>query len=409
MTGFGSLSGIEAKDSGSVDAFARWRTSEPVTIFESQLQYDEQPILWETSLTGGASTSFLTDESSLELTCGTADGDSVIRQTYQYYRYQPGKAQHIICTGVFGDAKANVEKRIGYFDGYNGVFFEQTGVDVNVVLRSFTSGMALDTVVSQADWNVDKLDGTGKSGITLDSTKAQIFIIDLQWLGAGRVRFGVVIGGKINYCHYIQNSNLIDSVYMTTANLPVRYEISNVGAVASSTSMKQICSTVTSEGGLEIDKGIDRSVNNGTTGQSISTRASVLSVRPKDLFGGVKNRGNIIPLDISIFTQTESVFYEIIYRGAVTGASWSGVDSNSITEVSTTSNTVTGGIVVASGYALAGGPPGQSTGFAAGDISFRYSLGSDILGDAQDELSVVCTSLSATATVYASISFKERF
>jgi hypothetical protein len=410
MTGFGGTGGaITTADGASIDAFARWRTSSPVAIFESQLGYDDQPLFWETFTAGAGSTLFLSDESSLELSCGTTNGDRVVRQTFQYFRYQPGKSQLILMTGVLGEAKTNVEKRIGYFDDEDGVFFEHDGYTLQVVLRSSASGSAVDTIVAQEDWNIDKFDGTGPSGIILDITKSQIFSIDFQWLGVGRVRYGFITDGVFYHCHEMNNANLLDTVYMSTPNLPLRYEIENVDTSASSTAIKQICASVVSEGGFEEDKGTDRSVANGITGQSITSRASVLAIRPKDTFNSIKNRGNIVPIDIEIFTETNSVFYEVILKGAVTGASWSSVDADSITESSITSGTVTGGTVIASGYALAGGPPGQSVGGGATSIRLKYALGSDFAGTAQDQLSVVCTSLTGTATVYASITFKERF
>ncbi|MDP2696411.1 MAG: hypothetical protein Q8O87_04175 [bacterium] len=119
-----SLNITAGTNTPSTDAFGRWRTSDPVTIFDSTMQYDATPLFWETVLVGGASVAHLPNESSLNLTCGTANNDSVIRQTYEYFRYQPGKSQLIVMTAVFGIGKANNTKRIGYFDASNGAFFE---------------------------------------------------------------------------------------------------------------------------------------------------------------------------------------------------------------------------------------------------------------------------------------------
>jgi hypothetical protein len=54
-----------------------------------------------------------------------------------------------------------------------------------------------ETVVPQTNWNIDKLDGTGISGITLDISKAQILWMDIEWLGLGTVRIGFVINGNL--------------------------------------------------------------------------------------------------------------------------------------------------------------------------------------------------------------------
>lgn len=406
MSGFGSGSRISAADGPSIDAFSRWRISSPETIFESQMQYDDQPLVWETKTEGAGSTLNIDDESALEMTVGTTSGDSVIRQTFQYFRYQPGKSQMILITGNMGEAKDNVLKRIGYFDGYDGLFFEQDGYTLNVVVRDRNGGI-IDTAFEQSQWNLDKLDGSGPSGIVIDTSKSQIFIIDFQWLGVGRVRFGFDLDGEITYCHQVLNANIRETTYMSSANLPIRYEIVNTDDTTSSTTMKQICSAVISEGGLDNDKGIDRSASTGITGANISSRESVLSIRPKDIFNGIKNRGNIIPLDFELYVESQAVFFEIVYRGTVSGASWSSVGSNSITEFSTTNSTVSGGEVLASGFVPAAS--GKRSALASGALTVKVSLNSDIDGDAQDELSIVCTALTGTAVVYASIVFKERF
>jgi hypothetical protein len=406
MSGFGASSKIKLANSPSVDAFARLRTSYPESIFESSLQYNENPLVWDTYTEGNGSTLHIGDESALEMIVGANAGDLVIRQSFQYHRYQPGKSQMILATGNMGDPKNNVRKRIGYFDGYDGLFFQQDGYINSVVLRDRNGGI-VDTVIPQSQWNLDKLDGTGASKIVLDLSSAQIFAIDFEWLGVGRIRFGFNLGGDLIYCHEILNANIIDTTYMSTANLPIRYEIENVNNTTSQTVMKQLCSTVVSEGGFDNDKGFDFSISTGISGATISTRASVLTIRPKNIINGQKNRSNIIPLSFEIYTESNPVFYEVVYKGAVTSANWTNVNNNSLTEYSTTVNTVTGGVVISSGFVpTASGNKGS---LSAGIINQKISLNSNILGTAADQLSIVCTSFSNSATVRASINFKERY
>lgn len=151
------------------------------------------------------------------------------RQTRMRFNYQPGKGQEVILTGVFGAGQAGITKRIGYFDTNNGLFFQLSGTTLSVVRRTSTSGSPVDNVVTQANWNIDKLDGTGASGVTLDLTKTQIMIIEFEWLGVGRVRYGFDIDGKIIFVHQLFNANNLTEVYISTPNLPVKYEIANDG------------------------------------------------------------------------------------------------------------------------------------------------------------------------------------
>ena len=147
-----------------------------------------------------------------------------------------------------GAGAANSHQRIGLFDDQNGVFFDQVDGVLGVTIRSYTTGTAVDTHITEASWNIDKMDGTGVSGVTIDTTKTNIFIIDLQWLGVGRVRFGFDIDGMIFWCHEVNNANTRNVVYMSTPRLPIRYEVENTGASSALDDFRQICSTAIAEG-----------------------------------------------------------------------------------------------------------------------------------------------------------------
>ena len=234
----------------ALDAFGRVRMSNPVTLFDSKNIYADNGY-FSSSTSGTATVSHLADESSVKLEIGTASGDKIYRESKRVFSYQPGKSLLILSTFVFNQAKTNLRQRIGYFGTNNGIFLEQDGTTINLVKRSYVTGSVVDTKVAKASWNGDVLDGTGKSGITLDLTKSQIFWMDIEWLGVGSVRCGFVIDGKFIVCHTFHNANVVSAVYMTTPNLPLRMEIENTGITASGSSMKAICATVISEGGYE--------------------------------------------------------------------------------------------------------------------------------------------------------------
>lgn len=380
----------------AVDAFERQRTSSPFTIFDSQLQFDKRPLIWGESIVGGGSSTFLANESSVRLRTGTASGDKVIRQSFQYLRYQPGKSLMILMTGVIGASKANVRQCIGYFDDQNGVFFEQDGTGLNIVRRSFTTGAAVDTAINQADWNIDKLDGTGRSGITVDPTKAQIFVFDFQWLGVGRVRAGIMSGGQLVYAHEFQHANLLNGVYMTTANLPIRYEIENTGVTGSNTDLIQICNTVISEGGFNV-QGLLRSADNGVTGIAVGgTEIPILSIRLKSAFA----RAQLQPRAASILvTGGGNLLMRARVNGALTGAAFASLGANSIAEADVTATAITGGEHVFSGYVQ-----GKS------DIEFRDDTNTVFLGSnlaaVPDILTLTALSTGAN-TIFAALNFRE--
>ena len=88
-------------------------------------------------------------------------------------------------TFVMNPAKEGLRERVGYFGTENGYYFQKDDFDISLVERSSTLGSIQENIVLQEDWNVDKLDGNGKSGITLDASKGQIL-----WADNGHGIFG---------------------------------------------------------------------------------------------------------------------------------------------------------------------------------------------------------------------------
>lgn len=337
-------SSIVVGDGPNIDAFGRLRVSNPHTLFESQQQFDSSPLQYGEKITGTASSLHLPNESTTRMTVGTNAGDKIVRQTREYFRYQPGKSLLVLMTGVLGAKKAGVRQRIGYFDDRDGIFWEQTNSGMAVVRRTSTSGTAIDNTIPQSSWNLDKLDGSGPSGVNLDPSKTQILIIDFEWLGVGRVRIGFVIDGLPVYCHSFLHANFLTEVYMKTANLPCRYELENTSATASSTSMKHICSTVISEGGYN-EKGVVVSAGGNLATKTVSSHIPLLSVRLK----ASHKTGKIVPITFDILNTANSILrYEVIARTILTGASW--VSASAATELDSSATAVTGGIVIASGF-----------------------------------------------------------
>jgi len=232
----------------------------------------------------------------------------------------------VLATFVMNAGKENLRQRVGYFNTSNGVFFQVNGTTKSFVLRTNTSGTPSDVrTVNQADWNGDKLDGTGESGITLDITKAQILYMDFEWLGVGSVRCGFVINGTFYVCHTFNNANEIDKVYMTTAILPMRYEIENTAATASASTMTQICSSVISEGGYD-QKAIPQWARRTTVLTGVTTTfVPIVSIRLKSTSLGAV----VIPSVFHAIPIGSILDYEVVLikNPTLTGASFT---SNSI-------------------------------------------------------------------------------
>lgn len=398
-----------SEQSTSIDAFGRLRVSSPISQFEYQNEYNKGPLIWAEKVTGSGAATHQPNSSTVQLTTGgTTTGHGIIRQTVQYMRYSPGKSLAAIITFDMNGFGPYI-KRAGYFDTDNGIFLEVQDSTINLVLRSKSSGSIVETRVPQSAWNGKKLDGSASIDPTLDITKVQILIIDIQWLGVGSVRCGFEINGKFYLAHTFHNANLILTTYMSTANLPIRYEIINKAGASLAGTLEQICSTVVTEQGSIEDQGYyEHSVNNGVAGKSVSTRVAVLSIRPKATFGTKTNRGTIKHETFEVVAGSNNVFWELIYGGTLGGSpSWVSAGTNSLVEIDTAGTTVTGGEIIASGYALTGS--GSVRGSIRASTQARYPLGLDVDGLNPRLLTLVATSFTGSATVNCSLGFKEYY
>lgn len=357
------------------DAFGRLRVGNPFTLFDSQNRYGKDPQFSESTATGGTST-YLPNESSVELAVTTSSGSEVVRQTYRVFPYQPGKSLLVLATFVMADGETNLRQRVGYFNTDNGVFFQKSGTTNQFVLRSDTTGTPSDTrTVAQADWNGDKLDGTGDSGLTLDTSKAQILFIDFEWLGVGSVRCGFVIDGKFIICHTFENANQLTSVYMTTAILPVRYEIKATGGLGAVASMKQICSSVISEGGYQ--QAVPEQVARRTTvlGTISTTFLPLVSIRLNSgSLGAV-----VLPQAIQVLPVTNQNYEVALVKNAtLTGAAW---DTTTFAHVDydVTASAMANGTIVQQTY-VTSSAQGRAVLLSPTGYNFELQLGVSLAG-----------------------------
>jgi hypothetical protein len=345
-----SLTDLNLLANTNFDAFGRLRMSQPFTLFDSQNRYAKDPQFDET-LAGSATCSHLPNESSVEMAITTASGDEVVRQSKRVFPYQPGKSLLVMCTFAMAAGATNLRQRVGYFNTNNGVFLQQKDNALSLIIRSYTSGSASDArEVAQSSWNGDKLDGSGASGITLDVSKTQIFFMDFEWLGVGSVRCGFIIDGEYIVAHTFHNANSLSSVYMQTAILPVRYEIKATGTVAAAKTMKQICSTVISEGGYEQKSALTWARHTTATTGIGTSFVPLVSIRLKSTNLGAV----VIPNGFTFMPTSASDYFEVavIKNPTLIGASFSALSTN--VEYDITATALTGGEIVRSDFTSSG-------------------------------------------------------
>lgn len=395
----------------AVDGFNRLKVSQPFTLFDSQHRYQAND-KWDTFGVTGGTASFSLSESVVHMMVGITAGSKVTRETKRVFAYQPGKSLLVINTFAMNQPKDGLLQRVGYFGisggatfgtPANGVYLQQDGLTLSICLAS----QSLNTItkVEQSSWNGDVFNGSGTSGRTIDITKGNIFWSDIEWLGVGDVRTGFFVDGKPVVAHTFHNDNVHPTTYMTTAVLPCRYELENTTAQASGSTMRQICTTVMSEGGYE---GFSRRYNvtkNGSnpttlTTQDIQYPMIALRLNPNRLDSVIIPSNISVVLEETAANKPATVQYRILLNPGLSGGSWS-THFNGNVDYNITATAVTGGTDIIGGYISSSGSLDVSS-----INDFNFQLGRTQT-DVSDVFVVTLTPIEDGAVVYCDLSWFE--
>jgi hypothetical protein len=414
----------------SLDAFGKLRVSMPNTLLDIRFPAN--------SIASGANTAFLQNntqvctkssgsysaiyEKSKAVIAGTNVG-YYISQSRNYITYQPGKSLLFMSSGILNPDNSGFTARLGLFDNEfstspsyptvnNGIYFEYSGGSASVNLKNDSV-----TTIPQSSWNVDKMNGTGPSGLNLDFTKTQLFIMDMEWLGVGRVRFGFYAFGRIHYCHQILNINVLTSPYTNNINLPICYSLHATSPSAGSGTIRQICSTVISEGGYN-PVGKPFTTSNSQGGVDIPVTVPVAETALLAIRGGGSNyyHQNIIPTGISVIdtATNNNLLYRLrLYLGGNSPGTvtWSFVDSsNSVVQYAKSGNiasfTTANSILLDQGYFYGRGTIAfNGLGNVFSNLILQITANVDHVSDI---MVLTCEKIGQNSTeVYSTISWQE--
>jgi hypothetical protein len=300
--------------------------------------------------------------------------------------------------------KANLRQRVGLFGANDGVFFENDGTFNYMVIRSGSTGA--EERVRQDAWNGDRLNGVGgvnnPSGITLYPNRTQIYYADVEWLGVGSVRTGFIINGVYILCHTFQHANQVGNtkVYMTTATLPIRYEITNAGITGSTSTMTQICSTVISEGGYN-SFGTTQTAGTGTTQKRLSTAGvyyPVVSIR----LAPSRLDSIVLPRQIDVLSPSVNYYrWVLLQNPTLTGATWANTSPTGTVQYDLAATALSGGIEIQSGYAASR----ELAQLSSVDF-FQFQLGRTLAG-VSDVVTLAIAATANNADVLAELGWQE--
>lgn len=372
------------------------------SVFEGVFNFDKQPLTWDEVVSTGGTNTWSATTNAINLATTTASGSSVIVQTKRRIKYNASRSVVIQISGNLGGLKANCIRRAGQFDANNGVYFECSDV-LKVVIRSSTGGAVVNNEVLQADWNLDRLDGTGVSGLTLDISKHQLFVIEYGWQGIAAVRFGVYINGAIQYVHQFNSANVLTTAYMKTANLPIRLENTNIAATASATTASFVCIAMKNFGN-----------DTGTEGNTLTyVRPTVKTVTAMPTFSpviAVRLNGASIAavveiLKAPIYGQTaDDIVWKLVLNPTLSAPTFAITVGKLQIDIAATAMTVNTGTDLVSGFTSAGKDSGLES-------LENFKLINTVFGATQagvsDVIVLAASSRTTTADVWASLTWRE--
>jgi len=378
-------------DSMNQDAFGRLRISNPVTLFDGKMIDSSQSLIFDTSLGNGGRITYLQNESAMRLDVSQANSFA-IRQSHYFAQYQPGKSLAVLGSFFFGNViPAGAYRRIGFFDSNEGIFFQQDSSGLSWNIRSVS---APSTTVYQNNWNIDKLDGTGPSGLTISMGNTNLMFIDIEWLGVGRVRTGFYLNGLLVYCH--QFSQTLTSVYIKSPYKPVSYEVGTTSAQIFDVSMKQICCTIISEGGYEPLGLLCSHLNESAISVDAASYKPVVSIRLRPEFG----KGLIRPLFYDLVGGGgTTLYYKILRNPILTSPTWT--DVNNYSQVDVTATAATEGLIIGSGFII------NSQRFVLADLQSSVLVFQSDINGTPDIFTIVVKSSSGGKSVNTSITWEE--
>ncbi len=239
---------VQYEDSSNLDAFGRLRVSSVTSLLEYKHTFDKLPLVISESLSGVGATSLHSPTYSQVEMSVTNNNEYVIRQSKSRGIYQPGKGQIFEASFSNFDLETNVIKRVGYFSatsstpfnsGFDGFFLESNGATNEISFQIWAFGTNVLSATSST-WLTTEYDVS-----LINWNLTQLMVVDFQWLGVGRVRFGLVIEGQTKIFVTNSGTNNLSNVYMKSPNQPIRYEIRSSG---SGGRLNMICSQVSLEG-----------------------------------------------------------------------------------------------------------------------------------------------------------------
>lgn len=388
---------------GDYTSKGRLKVSNPEVIFFNTFQYGIETDVWDSFTANGGAVAFDSSTSSVDMSVSSTLNSECIRQTLNVQRYIPGRSSELTFAIKLNTPIAGIRRRFGLFDGIDGIYFEDNGGDYACVLINSDGITPTIDRVSRDNWNGDKLNGSGASGITADPTKQQIVAIDYEWYGGGQVIFSFIINGEKRVIHTFNTGNVLAVPWCKTPFLPIRLELKNTTGVAGTHHLYQGSNSLVVEG-ISSRLGTLQNMITPPAGVVLTTANTfypVLSIRLKSTM----LKGVVLPISFQAATlDNTSLYYKVIRNTTLNGTWVDMADTNAFTQYNyTATGAISGGTVLDSGFLSP-----SATAAVVLPSAANYQLGRSTLGTVSDTFTIAIAATNANKDGVASLTWIEQ-
>lgn len=376
----------------NIDAFGNLSSSQVSSQIQLQFPYNVNADEVTSATTGSGTVTHSVPFAVLSTTAAINSTASISsKNSLHYYVGQGGLC---LFTAIFTTGAANSTQEIGIGDSVNALTFGYNGTTFSINRRT----NSVDNYIAQSDWNVDTMNGSGPSKVTLVPNYGNVFKIQYKWLGFGAINFFIENpnNGSFLLVHQIKYANQFTTTTLLNPTIPLFAKVSNTSNNTNIVLKTSSMSTFV-EGQVN-NLGLLNSIQNSKG--TITTEVNVLTIRNNATFGGITNRKQVI---ILFFSSDNAGVPDVVYKlklNATLGGSpsYTNISTNtSVVSYDTAGTTVTGGRQLVSFY-------------SQGNSSLNQLMKDlPIILNPGDILTVSATSSGAAITASVALTWSENF
>jgi hypothetical protein len=373
------------------------------TVFFNTFQYGKETDVWDERIVGVGTATWNQYASNIIMQVGSTAGSKVIRQTKNVMRYIPGRSATLAFAIRLDNPQVGIRRRFGLFDDSNGAYFEDNGGTYSYVIRTTTSGITTERRVGRDEWNGEKFDGNGWTGVTADPSKQQMIAINYEWYGAGTVTFDWLMKGETIKSHTFDNSNILDRVWCSTPFLPIRVEIENITGVAGTHYVYQGSNSLIQEGEPE-KLGALLSQSNPITGTTMAVADTFYPIISLRLKPTALQAVMLLRSLQAVTNDNTNVYWKLLENATLTNPVWTNHGNpDSFIQYDISATSYSNGRDILSGFTVEGG-----SSLTEIDRFADLQLGRSGIGTISDTYTLACASPNTNKKALAVLNWIEQ-